>query len=455
VRHHNQFRRKRGVFWFLKSCWKYCLTLLLFITGSALAADWPQYRGDNRDGVSAETGWLKTWPPTEVWRQTVGMAYSSVVVSEGRVYTMGWTTNTDFVYCFDAYDGTRLWSYSYRNGPMKGWGPNATPTVDGNKVYTYSHSGDLYCFNKATGAVLWNKVVDAGRHSEWGYAGSPLVEGNMIILNAGGGAAVDKNSGSNIWRNAGTGGFGSPKALTFNSKRIILMITISFPHGGKYDSSSCGVDAATGAFLPGWDFGGHYGEDPQFYGADKFYCGSTLYKIGTDGLTKVWGNDNMGTAYAACVVVGDYAYGYGNNGGALNCQSLSDGSIKWSQSGIKEGALMESDGKLVCLSDNGQLIVCKADPAAYNTEGRTPYQIKFEPYLGSSPSGCRACPALANGLLYCRDYGSYTQVNYVNFDQYANLVCLSFGASLKKQAANPHREKITSASGNWASTVDR
>lgn len=185
-----------------------CLALFILVADAAFGADWPQYRGINRDGTSAETGWLKTWPPTEVWRQTVGMAYSSVAVSEGRVYTMGWTTNTDFVYCFDAYKGTRLWSYSYPNGTLKGWGPNATPTVDGNKVYTYSHTGDFYCFNKATGAVLWNKLVDAGRHGEWGYAGSPLVEGNKIILNAGGGVAVDKNSGSNIWRNAGTGGFG-------------------------------------------------------------------------------------------------------------------------------------------------------------------------------------------------------------------------------------------------------
>jgi len=136
--------------------------LALFAVALASGDDWPQYRGINRDGTSAETGWLQTWPPTEVWRQKVGMAYSSVAVSQGRVYTMGWTTNTDFVYCFDAYNGTNYWTFSYPNGTLKAWGPNATPTVDGDNVYTYSHTGDLYCLNRMTGAVVWYNFVDYG-----------------------------------------------------------------------------------------------------------------------------------------------------------------------------------------------------------------------------------------------------------------------------------------------------
>jgi outer membrane protein assembly factor BamB len=397
--------------------------------GTAHAADWLQYRGINRDGISAETEWLQTWPPTEVWRKTVGVGYSSCAVSDGRVYTIGGNSSTGTIYCFDAYNGSLIWSNSYEDVSLTEIGTLSTPTVDGNNVYVFSKTADIYCFNKVTGALRWSQLRIGQFYYCWGAAGSPLVDGNLLILNAGGGVALDKNTGSNVWSNVGTGGFGSPKAISYNGQRIVLIPSEGFPHGGGVDSSSCGIDELTGVALSNWDFGIFYGEDAEFYGTNKFCCGNALYQIGSGGLTALWSNGGMGfNAYSARLIVGDYLYGFNDCSNGLSCVSLADGSLKWCQElgQCAEGALIASDGKIIMLTGDGQLIICKADPTGYNLEGRTPYQMTFEPYLGGSPSGPRACPVLANGLMYLRDYGSYSRSNYCYNDCEADLVCLSF-----------------------------
>ena len=336
------------------------------------------------------------------------------------------------VYCFDAYVGTPIWSFSYPDGPGKDKTPETTttPTVDTNGcVYTMGHEGQIFCFNKVTGAVLWSTNSANNWESEWCDAGSPIVYNNMLICNCGGGWALDKTTGASMWGNAGTSGFGSPKIYIYNSQPILLMPTLSFPHGGGYDSSACGINVLTGAWLAGWDFGARYGEDPEFYGTNEFFCGGTLYQMTNTGLTPLWGN-NMNTAYAACLVYGNYVYGFGGGGQHFTCQSLANGAIMWDVNpniGDAEGAMMASDGKIICLDGSERLFAWNANPTNYDIGGRAPYQMSFEPYGGSSPSGPRAIPALANGLLYCRDYGSFSSTNYVNYNLCANLICLSCG----------------------------
>ena len=161
-----------------------------FLSAVAGAANWPQWRGLNRDGHTTES--VGKWPPTELWRKTsVGVGYSTVSVSNGRVYTMGWANNQDTVYCFDADTGTEIWSTSYACAKGGSYpGPLSTPTVTGGKVYTFSRKGHLYCFDAVTGNVEWNVTVSTGEPN-WGISGSPLVEGNLVIVNIGGaGTAV-------------------------------------------------------------------------------------------------------------------------------------------------------------------------------------------------------------------------------------------------------------------------
>lgn len=101
-------------------CRVVCLVALLFTAASVAAQvpygpnDWPQWRGPKGDGISQDTGLLKDWPadgPPVVWRvETVGVAYSSIAVKDGRIYTQGDLNGVEHILCLDAKDGRTLWA---------------------------------------------------------------------------------------------------------------------------------------------------------------------------------------------------------------------------------------------------------------------------------------------------------------------------------------------------------
>src|SRR5437868_15206104 len=83
----------------------FVLSAIISICSSAWAEDWPHWRGPQRNGISSETGWRDTWPqegPPTAWRAKVGLGFSSFVIAQGRVFTMGHAENQDTVWCFDA-----------------------------------------------------------------------------------------------------------------------------------------------------------------------------------------------------------------------------------------------------------------------------------------------------------------------------------------------------------------
>src|SRR5687768_17214632 len=110
----------------------------------AAKTDWPQWRGPNRDGISAEKGLLKSWPkdgPPLLWQaKGLGHGYSSVVVSEGKIFTMGGVRGGESLIAVSEMDGSPLWTLKVADGS-----PNCTPTVDGNLVFGLGREGELVC----------------------------------------------------------------------------------------------------------------------------------------------------------------------------------------------------------------------------------------------------------------------------------------------------------------------
>src|ERR1700730_12348372 len=134
-------------------------TLILFTLIASVtirSADWPQWRGPNRDGISAETGLLDSWPasgPRLVWKaRGLGEGYSSFAVAGGRLYTQGQQGNQEFVLAFDVSTGKQLWTTpsgrAFRE--QRGHGPRGTPTVDGPRLYALAADGTLVCLDTAT-----------------------------------------------------------------------------------------------------------------------------------------------------------------------------------------------------------------------------------------------------------------------------------------------------------------
>src|SRR5262245_35932947 len=177
--------------------------------------EWPQWRGPHRDGISAETGLLKSWPaegPKLLWKTGgVGSGYSSVAIAGGRIYTLGDTADSQVLIAKSASDGKTLWTAKV--GPP--WvdergGPRGTPTVDGDTVYTLGTEGDLVAVDAATGKERWRKSLprDFGGvvMSIWKWSESPLVDGDRVVVTPGvknaGLVALDKKTGAEIWRTA-------------------------------------------------------------------------------------------------------------------------------------------------------------------------------------------------------------------------------------------------------------
>jgi outer membrane protein assembly factor BamB len=128
------------------------------------AADWPQWRGPNRDGISKETGLLKQWPesgPKLLWQvKDLGDGYATPAVVGNRLYVMSSTgTDNDMVKAMATADGKQVWSTRLGNvGPNRGQnypGSRSTPTIDGDKLYALGSDGDLACLEAATGKVVW------------------------------------------------------------------------------------------------------------------------------------------------------------------------------------------------------------------------------------------------------------------------------------------------------------
>src|SRR5262249_10499708 len=197
------------------------LILWLGLVPSVAGDDWPCWRGQKRDGIAAEKGWLDQWPkdgPPILWKASVGTGFSAVSVSKGRLYTMGNEDDQDTVVCLDAATGKKLWSHTYKSAldPNLFEGrPTSTPAVDGDRVYTLSRWGHVFCFEAATGKVQWSKnAADEtnARIPSWGFAGSPLVHDNMVLLTMGSaGLALEKTTGKVLWKSGDQdAGYSSP-----------------------------------------------------------------------------------------------------------------------------------------------------------------------------------------------------------------------------------------------------
>ena len=192
----------------------FAFALLLATLSPSLAADWPMFRGPEVNGISRESGWSPAWPkdgPPVKWRAKVGLGFSTVVISGGKLIATGHdgrAKGKDTVWCLDAATGQELWKHTYAaplgNKYFEG-GTTGTPTIDGGRVYHLAREGDFFCFELATGKILYQRQLakELGVEvPEWGFASSPLVQGDLLILNVGShGTALDKATGKTVWQN--------------------------------------------------------------------------------------------------------------------------------------------------------------------------------------------------------------------------------------------------------------
>lgn len=384
-------------------------TTLLFSSLSfagSIASDWPNYRGPQHNGVSAEKNWIDTWPdqgPAITWKARVGLGFSSMVVQNGRLASAGHADKTDTVYCFDATTGKELWKHSYPaelGDKYYEGGTTGTPTFADGKLYWLSRWGDLICFQADTGRIVWEKNIQketGAKIPTWGYTGAPLVHDNLLVLNVGeAGTAVDKTTGKLVWKSGNAdAGYATPLPIQRNGKWLALL-----SNGENY----LAVDIQSGAEAWRFKWLTEYGvnaADPVVTG-DHVYIssgygkGGTLIKTGSGQPESVWKNKALRTQLNPAVLHEGHLYGPdGDTGdkGALKCIELQTGTEKWAHKGFGTGGLIVADGKIIALSSTGELLVAPATPSGFKPTSRA--QV-----IGGK---CWTAPVLANGLIYCRN----------------------------------------------------
>lgn len=373
------------------------------IVSLAAAADWPQWRGPQRTSVINEpvrAQWPAEGPPI-LWRASVGTGFSSVSISQGRAYTMGNKNDEEIVWCLDALTGKQLWQHKYPSklGPVyHEGGPVSTPTIEGNRVFTISKWGDVFCLDAQKGDLIWEHDFrrDGVISNRWGFAGSPLLWRDLVILNAGSfGSALDQKTGRVVWLNGKTPtGYASPTLYRVNGEDSILIFAAK--HLVAVEPGN-GHELWRFPWETGWDTNN---PDPLVHHdqifISSFSRGCALLTLKNRQPELVYDRKTFFNHLSPGVLIGDYLYGFSGEAKQkteLRCLHLPTGEVKWSRTDPPFGSLISAEGRLLILSEKGELLL--ADPSPDDLRLLARAQV-----LGGL---CWTPPSLANGLVYVRN----------------------------------------------------
>ncbi len=399
------FRSECGVIRRLVCRHAVAATLLVGVGVSVCrAADWPVWRGTNKDGISAEAQWdaRRLATPQVLWKTNVGQGWSAATVSGKRLYTMGNRGGKDTVYCLSSDKGLELWKFSYNCGAGNYPGPRATPVLDGDLLYVHSREGHVFCLDADTGGKRWERNIARDFRAatlRWGLSGSPCVHGDLVLFNAGQhGAALNKKTGATVWSSAaGAGGYSTPVVYRHGGGEQVAMFGSKAVHG---------VDVKTGKRLWSFDWVTKYdvnAADPIYSSGRMFISsgygkGCALLDLRGRKPRQLWTHKNMKNHFSTCVLRDGHLYGVDGNAGrgAVRCLDFSTGAEKWSRD-LGFGSLIMAGDKLLILNEKGRLFVASATPDAYREIAQC------QALKAGGKVKCWTMPVLANGRLYCRN----------------------------------------------------
>lgn len=393
----------------------WCTLLGAMMAGSALADDWPAWRGPKRNGICEETGLLKEWPPGGpklLWQANgLGEGFSGPAIVGNNLYIMGARGGQEFVMALDwTRRGRPVWATPI--GPVRHQGsghpgPRSTPTIDGGRLYTLGIAGDLVAMDAKSGRGIWRHDLVAefgGKAPNWGYAESVLIDGDKLVCTPGGPQAtvlaLDKKNGRPIWASP----VGDPAEYSSVIKasigRVIQYVTLT-------KKGVISVDARDGTFL--WRY-----DRPANKTANIPTCvwfGQTIFSVSgySTGGGLVWAKNtpagfqpqelystkDMINHHGGVILVDGHLYGYDDRKG-LTCLEHKTGNVMWQDKSPGKCSLLYADGMLYARSENGPVSLVEASPDGFQQRGRFDQPSRSD--KKSWPH-----PVIAGGLLFLRD----------------------------------------------------
>lgn len=416
---------------------KYLLAAIVLLSGlvaDGFAADWPHWRGANRNGVSKESsGWTgKDWPGKLLWQVKADVGASAPIVANGRLYTLGWQRKPmphDVVSCFDAESGESLWTKSYgcpeygrQSEGDKGLysGPSASPAIDvaTGFLYTLSTDGDLNCLDTGKkGQQVWSlnlydefgvkqrPLVGTRRLRDYGYTTSPLVYEDWLIVEVGDDEgnlfAFNKRSGKRVWVSQSkdpAGHTGGLVPLTVDGLSCVAVLTIHNLLVARLDE---GHEGETLAEFP-WetDFANSIAS-PTVQGNSIIitseYNQYSICRVDVSrtGAKQVW---KQPFASGVCTPIIHKGHVYWCWRG-LYCLDFKTGRPLWrgGRFGDTASCVVTNDDRIVVWADRGKLVLAETaqrSPKAYT-------QLAQKSVLGEGDVWPHI--VLSGGRLYCKD----------------------------------------------------
>lgn len=389
------------------------ICLLAALLPAFLAADWPQFRGPNRDGVSKEKGLLQSWPadgPPLVWTaKGLGGGYSTVSVVGDRIYTLGDKGNKSHLVALDREKGEVLWT-----APIGATGGSlgCTPTVDGDRIYALGQQGDLVCVDK-DGKEIWKHNLLSefgGEKGGWNYCESPLVDGENLIVTPGGREAtmlaLDKKTGSTVWKCP----IKTRKSEAGYSSIVISKVGSVKHYVQLFNGGLVGVSTDGKVLWTHEKLGDNTANVPtpivlgdQIFSSIGYGRGASLMKLMASGKSvsaqEVYFKRELTNKHGGVVLVGDYVYGDTDDSGQPFCAEVKTGKVLWKRSkggaGSGSVAIMYADNRLYMHYQNGVAVLAEASPKAYKEVG--------EINLPKKNGQLWAHPVVSDGQYYIRN----------------------------------------------------
>ncbi len=351
--------------------------------------DYPQFLGPHRNailnGIKLESDWSQH-PPKLLWRVPVGEAYSAFAVVGSSAVTQEQKGEDETVACYDLLTGKEKWRHSARaryGTAIAGIGPRATPTISGDRVYSFGATGILTCLDLETGREIWSrdtvKETDA-RVKEWGISGSPLVLDDKVIVSPGGKneqslMAYHRETGNIIWGGGRMrAGHSSPSQVSIAEMDQILIfnrgqVAGHDPNSGKllweYPWNEMTQHVAQPIPLP----------DDRIFVSTGYGIGSELIQISKNSqdeftAERIWKSPRLKAKFANMVYKDGYIYGLDD--GVLVCLDLADGQRKWKRGRYGHGQLILVDDLLLIQTESGDVVLVDASPIEHNERARFP-----------------------------------------------------------------------------------
>lgn len=387
----------------------FCLSLCAaaLLPAGLRAADWPNWLGPDKNGVSREA--LPAAPHLDqvAWEAEIGIGFSSVSVSGGKVVAVGHRDGNEVVSCFSEADGRLLWEFAYEAGLMPNLhegGPNASPALYDRWVYTLSKDGQLHCILLLNGKKTWMKDIrlESGmyRPPEWGFGGSPLIAGSQLIIEAGKTFSLDPKTGGILWQSeVFKPAYGTP-TLFKNGKSAYLAalktdgLVILDPAKGKTLAfhpwrTSFQTNANTPMAVD---------DQGRIFISTGYDRGCSLFRFDGKTLSQIYENQNMSNHMGNSVLIGDHIYGFdgtAHRGRPVEfaCIHALTGEKKWRIEEFRFASLIAAGGDLIVLTEDGRLLIGPASPEGFLAKAAR--QVLT--------GRCWTPPVYANGRIYARN----------------------------------------------------